>query len=131
MHAYGWQALYQRGTILSRRSRDVNALHGDASPCQIIRNRLSIYHISVLSSPCTLACLLTFRRALLVVAINQALNSQTLYTCDERSQPWVRAETKLVPREGRVRKTTRHLQQIFRDRSVFYGVAPRQEETGL
>lgn len=46
-------ALCQRSTILSRRSRDVNALHGDASPCQIIRNRLSIHrsHLCTLVAP--------------------------------------------------------------------------------
>jgi len=77
-------ALYQHSTTLSRCSHDVNALHGDASPCQIIRNRLSIHR----SHLCTLVALhvgLSARisACLLVVAINQALNFQTLYTCDE------------------------------------------------
>jgi len=117
--------LYQHNTTLSRCSHDVNALHGDASPCQIIRNRLSIHR----SHLCTLVAL--------HVGLSARISACPLGRRDKSgfklpdliyvrwSRPW--AGTKLIPHEGRIRKTTRHLQQIFRDRSVFYGVVPGSE----
>jgi len=82
-HAWGWRALVSTlSATLSRHFRDVNALHRRTSSCRIIRNRLNTYrsHLrSCRTAPHGLSARVSTWRAL-VVAINQALNSQHPYT---------------------------------------------------
>jgi hypothetical protein len=93
-HAWGWRALVSTlSTTLSGHSRDVNALQRCASSCRIIRNRLSTYrsHLRSCRTYSLSARVSTWRA--LVVAINQALNSQHPYTPRrERSRPRAGAE---------------------------------------